>query len=188
MSAEWVPGKRHILVITGTDVHPFTRLCEWADAWVAAHPDDDVLVQHGYTPAPIRARGTEILAPTELADALAAADVAVCHGGPGTISTVRASGLQPVVLARDPAHGEHVDGHQLRFAAWAGDRGLATIADGVEELSAAVEAAALRGREDAGPAAQIDATIDALGREIETLLSDGPRRRRIPMIRRRSRG
>ena len=186
MSAEWIPGRRRILVIAGTDVHPFGRLSGWADAWADAHPDDDVLVQHGYTPAPARARGIEMFTPDELAEALAGADAVVCHGGPGTISTVRAAGLLPVVLPRDPARGEHVDGHQLRFARWAGDRGLAVIAEDVDRLGAEVETAAARGREEAGPAEQVDATVRTLGDEIAALLRDGPRRRRFPMLRRRS--
>lgn len=185
MSAGWIADRRRILVIVGTDVHPFGRLTEWADAWANAHPGDDVLVQHGYSPAPARARAVEMFTPDELAEALAGADAAVCHGGPGTISTVRAAGLLPVVLARDPARGEHVDGHQLRFARWAGDRGLAVIAADLAELGAQVETAAERGRADAGPAEQIDATVRTLGDEIAALLRDGPRRRRFPMLPRR---
>lgn len=188
MSGGWREGARHILVIAGTDIHPFSRLTAWADAWAAAHPQDDVLVQHGYTPAPQRARAVEMFTPSELTDALAGADLVVCHGGPGTISTVRAGGLQPVVLARDPDRGEHVDSHQQRFARWAGDRGLADIAADVDALSAAVEAAAARGRRDSAPAAQLEATVQALRGEISTLLTRGPRRRRIPMLRRRRRG
>lgn len=185
MSAAWIEARRHILVIAGTDIHPFSRLIDWTDAWAAEHPDDDVLVQHGYTAAPLRARAVEMFTPAELADALAGADLVVCHGGPGTISTVRASGLRPVVLARDPDRGEHVDSHQQRFARWAGDRGLADIVEGVGALPAAVEAAAARGRGDSAPAAQLEATVEALRDEISTLRARGPRRRRIPMIRRR---
>lgn len=184
MSA-WIDDRRHVLVITGTDVHPFTRLIEWADAWAAGHPDDDVLVQHGYTAAPRVARAVEIFTPAELTRALEGADVVVCHGGPGTISTVRSAGLQPVVVARDPSLGEHVDGHQLRFAGWAGERGLAVVAATVDDLPAAVADASAQGRGDAAPATQVDATVRALGAQIAALLERGPTRRRIPMIRRR---
>lgn len=171
-------------MIAGTDIHPFARLGEWADTWAATHPADDVIFQHGYTPAPLHAQGVEIFAPAELTKALHGADVVVCHGGPGTISTVRASGLQPVVLARDPAFREHVDEHQLRFAAWAGDRGLAIIVNDADGISVAVEEAVQRGRNDAGPSAQVDDSVRTLGARMGSLLGGGPQRRRIPLLRR----
>lgn len=180
--ANWIPGKRHIFILAGTDVHPFKRMCEWADRWAAAHPDDDVLVQHGYTSPPVAARGVQILTPDALEEALSEADVAVSHGGPGTISTVRASGLRPVVLARNPAHGEHVDGHQMRFAAWAGERGLAIVVADEQGLDAAVEMALEVGRGSAAPGAQVETSLRALGDRIAEVLQVGPGRRRVPMV------
>lgn len=175
---------RRILVIVGTDVHPFARLTEWADGWARSHPDDDVLVQHGYSPAPRVARGVEMFTPSELEAALTEADVVISHGGPGTISTVRASGLLPIVLARDPEYGEHVDGHQLRFATWAGARGLAAVVEGEGALDAAVEAGCSAVRSAAGPAPQVEVSVRTLGENILAVLRDGPRRRRVPMLRR----
>lgn len=179
------PGARRLFVMAGTDVHPFARLCSWADAWARTHPSDDVLVQHGYTPAPRIARGVVILSPAELNQALADADVAVSHGGPGTIAAIRGSGLQPVVIPRDPTHGEHVDGHQMRFAAWAGRRGLATVVLTVEELDDAVETALGLERGDSGPAVQVDASVRSLGAAILEVMHSGSLRRSVPMLRRR---
>ncbi len=175
-------GKR-IFVIMGTDVHPFSRLCSWADQWIRTRPTDHVLVQHGYTPPPAIAQGVEILSPEELGRTLATTDVAISHGGPGTISAIRTAGLQPIVFPRDPEHGEHVDGHQMRFAKWASDRGIATVAFDLEQLDSAVRKALSQPQETVGPSAQIESSLRALRTEIVRTLRSGPRRRRIGMLR-----
>lgn len=127
-----------IVVILGTDRHPFERLVQWADRWAAHHPEHRLVVQHGYTRGPCTAQGVDFLEPQALMALLAQANVAVTHGGPGTIMEARAQGHQPQVLARDPRHGEHVDGHQLQFARWVKDKGLAYVANGPEDLDRAV--------------------------------------------------
>lgn len=118
-----------VLVVVGTDHHPFTRAVAWADAWATAHPDDAVMIQHGASPAPTRASGVAVVAPAELDDLMRAADVVITHGGPGTIAAARAAGHLPFVLPRDPVHGEHVDDHQMRFSAWADRHGLGVRVD-----------------------------------------------------------
>lgn len=149
-------------MILGTDIHPFDRMCRWADAWCSRNPGDDLLVQRGYTDAPKIARSVMMFTPSELAQALDTADIAISHGGPGTISAVRAAGLLPIVLPRNPAHGEHVDDHQLRFAAWAGERGLAHVVDDVSELGKAIQTAGTTRPSSESPHAQIEASVIAL--------------------------
>jgi UDP-N-acetylglucosamine transferase subunit ALG13 len=114
--------------LVGTDHHPFDRLVSWCDALAEARPDVDVVVQYGRSTAPTVATGQPFLSREELADLLARAHVAVSHGGPGLISEIRAAGLQPVAVARDPDHGEHVDGHQLRFIDRMGRAGIVEVA------------------------------------------------------------
>lgn len=116
-----------IFVILGTDHHPFERLRVWADRWQTLNSQDQVIVQYGFTLPPESAQGIEMLTPDDLSGLLADVDVAVTHGGPGTISTVRAAGLMPIIVPRDPALGEHVDDHQIRFSTWAGRRGLGLV-------------------------------------------------------------
>ena len=118
-----------VLVVVGTDHHPFARAVEWADRWAQAHPDDQVTVQHGSSAPPARARGVAVVAPAELDGLMRGADVVITHGGPGTISAARAAGHVPLILPRDPSHGEHVDDHQMRFSAWADEHGLGSRAD-----------------------------------------------------------
>src|SRR5207342_3032116 len=101
-----------VLVQVGTDHHPFDRLVAWADTWAGAHPDVEVLVQHGRSRAPDVASGSAFLDRDTLTGLLESADVVVSHGGPATISEARAAGHRPVVVPRDPGRGEHVDDHQ----------------------------------------------------------------------------
>lgn len=127
-----------VLCLLGTDHHPFTRLVSWCDDLAAAHPDVEVLVQHGSTDAPVAAAGKDFLDKQALTEALDRAHVAICHGGPGLISDVRAAGLHPLVVARDPSRGEHVDGHQMRFVARVAASGIVTSVASYDELAANV--------------------------------------------------
>jgi len=123
-----------VVVVLGTDHHPFERLVRWADRWATRHPEHRVVVQHGHTRGPSTAEGVDFLDPQALSALLEQSDVAVTHGGPGTIMVARTEGRLPQVLARNPRLGEHVDGHQMRFARWAQDKGLVDIAPEVADL------------------------------------------------------
>lgn len=106
-----------LLVTVGTDHHPFDRLIEWVDRWLADGPSEHVrcVVQHGSARMPKTGEAHEHLVHAELQAAMAEAAIVVCHGGPATITEARRTGHLPIVAPRDPAAGEHVDDHQLRF-------------------------------------------------------------------------
>lgn len=175
--------RQRILILLGTDVHPFARLCDWADQRATAHPEEDVLVQHGATAAPRTARGVEMLAPDELHRTLISMDAVVTHGGPGTIAAARAAGLAPLIIPRDPAHGEHVDDHQLRFARWASERGLGEVVLHVDLLDQALDAAAPHTRStDENPQEQVAASTRRVLEELRVLRSHGASRRRLPSL------
>jgi UDP-N-acetylglucosamine transferase subunit ALG13 len=128
-----------VLCLLGTDHHPFARLVSWCDDLQAARPDVEVLVQHGSTAGPTRATGQDFLDKQTLTSSLERAHVAVCHGGPGLISDLRGAGLFPLVVARDPDLGEHVDGHQMRFVARVAASGIVRSMASYDELQATVE-------------------------------------------------
>lgn len=185
MSGVWVDGaRRRVLVLTGTDVHPFDRICAWADDRARSRIDEQIVVQHGYTPAPRAAGAVMLLTPEELRVALETADAVVTHGGPGTISTVRAAGHEPIIFPRDPAHGEHVDEHQLRFAGWAQDRGLGVVVRDVSRLDAAVDTASRTAAAAAGSAPSPQRSLDALANLMRELADGRGRRRSLPLLRR----
>lgn len=131
-----------VLVLVGTDYHPFDRLVSWADAWATAHPDGArVLVQRGTSEAPAVAPSVAYLDHAELQTTMAEAAVIVSHGGPSTIAESRRIGTVPIVVPRDPARGEHVDGHQMRFAARLEQDGLVLRAADADALAGYLDAA-----------------------------------------------
>ena len=135
------PPPAEVLVSVGTDHHRFDRLVRWADAWVQRHPEVRVLVQHGASTPPAHADGQAFLASDDLRAALAGATVVVSHGGPATIMDARAAGHLPIVVPRDPALGEHVDGHQQRFSRWMAERGQVLLATDEVNLGRRIDAA-----------------------------------------------
>jgi UDP-N-acetylglucosamine transferase subunit ALG13 len=129
-----------VVVMVGTDHHPFERLVGWADELAGRRPGTRVVVQHGASPAPLVAEGRPFLPHAEIVTLLAEAAAVVCHGGPGTIMDARTAGHVPLCVPRDPARGEHVDGHQQRFAALAHQAGIVTRVETLEDLAVEVDA------------------------------------------------
>ncbi|MEH1169270.1 glycosyltransferase [Micromonospora sp. CPCC 205539] len=124
-----------LLVAVGTDKHPFDRLVDWLAQWHAQAADPVRLtVQHGHTPAPGVPGGVPFLGHDALQQAMADADLVVCHGGPATILEARRHGHLPIVVPRDPARGEHVDDHQQLFARRLGAAGLVALCETREAL------------------------------------------------------
>ena len=117
-----------VVVSVGTDHHPFDRLVQWVDQWAASHPNIAVFVQRGTSEAPANVASAETVAHGDLLRLFARASVVVSHGGPSTVMDARAAGRLPIVVPRDPHSGEHVDGHQMRFADHLELYGLARLA------------------------------------------------------------
>ncbi|PZS33632.1 MAG: glycosyl transferase family 28 [Pseudonocardiales bacterium] len=158
-----------VLVLLGTDVHPFDRLVGWVQRWLA---DCDgvqprCVVQHGTSAEPTSpVTGVTFYPHDELQRMVRAADVVVCHGGPATITECRAAGRLPVVVPRDPALGEHVDGHQQRFARMFGRSGLVRLAETEDTLRAALDLAMREPAEFAVSRADVLELTDAPARRV----------------------
>lgn len=160
-----------VVVSVGTDHHRFDRLVDWMDGWAGHHPDVRVMIQRGEAPGTTHAESAPLIPYDELRALFAQAAVVVSHGGPSTVMDARAAGRVPVVVPRDPAHGEHVDGHQIRFGRHLSRHGLATVATAREELEAAVEAALADPGRFSVPASLADLPgVVAFGRVIDDLL------------------
>lgn len=176
-----------VLAVVGTDHHPFDRLVGWMDEWAAANPQAQVVVQYGTSRPPRHADGRQMLTRQELDDLLDAADIVVSHGGPATISEIRARGLLPIVVPRDPSLGEHVDGHQQRFARRMGASGFVTLCERGQPLHDTISAAAADRtlvtvdtvEADAQRAAAINTTTDLLDELIRAHQARPRRRRRV---------
>lgn len=169
------PSRPLVLALVGTDHHPFDRLVGWIDAWAGAR-DARVVVQHGTASPPANAEGVRVLPPEELAELLYRAMAVVCHGGPGTIAAVRAAGLLPIVVARDPSRGEHVDDHQERFVAAAERAGEIRVVAGEEALTAELDRAIAHPDTVRVPPGSRDvgATVERFGRLVEGLMAPRP--------------
>lgn len=124
-----------VVVSVGTDHHPFARLLEWA-ADVERRLDAHVVVQCGATAPHPDLECFDYLPADELGERIRAADAVVCHGGPGTIGMCRSAGHRPIVIPRDPARGEHVDDHQMRYSAKLAADGDIDLAATCDELVA----------------------------------------------------
>lgn len=129
-----------ILVTVGTHEQPFDRLI----AAAAALPGDEpMVVQYGTSTLPHgRGEWIDFLSFDDLAQLAEQARAIVCHAGVGSIVLARRYGHRPIVMARRPQLGEHVDEHQLSLTRRLADAGLVTSVDTAEELTTAVEAEA----------------------------------------------
>ena len=82
------------------------------------------MIQRGATPALAPLETVEFVAALDLEAMMTQADAVVCHGGPGTMSLAMRCGHRPIVIARDPALGEHIDDHQQRYTRRLASEGL----------------------------------------------------------------
>jgi UDP-N-acetylglucosamine transferase subunit ALG13 len=146
-----------VLAVVGTDMHAFDRLTDWLTAWwregsaqpvrAAVHPRPAIaprqvrmVLQYGHGRTPDLPDATAFLDHAALQAAMADAALVVSHGGPATITEARRTGHLPIVVPRDPGHGEHVDNHQQLFARRLGEAGLVRLCETRASLVAALEA------------------------------------------------
>jgi UDP-N-acetylglucosamine transferase subunit ALG13 len=169
-----------VVALAGTDHHPFDRLVTWMDAAASRRPDVRFLVQHGSNTRPPQvAEAQEFFTHGQLLALLEEASAVVCHGGPGTIMDARNAGHVPLCLPRDPRLGEHVDGHQQRFAAQVGQAGVVRVVASLDQLQVELDQA-LSGTRPSGlepHATRMRDTARArLAAELDELIRMRPRR------------
>jgi UDP-N-acetylglucosamine transferase subunit ALG13 len=162
----------------GTDHHPFPRLLDWvADAQVKL--GFEAIVQRGSTPARPPLETIEFLPAEELESFMLAADVVVCHAGPGTLSLASRCGHRPIVVARDPKHGEHVDDHQMRYARRLFEEGTIDLAQSSEHLIDLVASAPERGRIGESAREVTERAAERFGELVDDLVAGRMRRRKL---------
>lgn len=173
----------HVVVIVGTDHHPFDRLISWTNEWLGQYPGQagGCFVQWGSASVRPTCPGARLLEVGELADLLDQADVIVCHGGPNTISEAWTRGRMPIVVPRLAGLGEHVDDHQAEFCEKFAALGRIALARTLPEFTrllteAAAEPARFRATSSSSDVPQ---AIACLGDLIEELVS---RPRRLSLI------
>lgn len=152
-----------IFVTLGTHPAPMDRLVRTLDALVeAGEIDEEVVIQAAaFAQAPHRLRAVGVAPFQQVAAWMEEATVVVCHGGPGTIMQALRAGHHPVVVPRDPAASEHVDDHQVRFAAWLATRVPIHVIRDMADLGPAIRVSASE-REGAGALARPERAIARL--------------------------
>lgn len=105
-----------IFVAVGTHHQPFDRLLRAAEV-AALALSEPLVAQRGVSRIDLRAEVHDVLPPEAFDHLLREARVVVLHGGSSSFLQARALGRRPIVVPRRPEHAEHVDDHQLRFAA-----------------------------------------------------------------------
>jgi UDP-N-acetylglucosamine transferase subunit ALG13 len=143
--AEGLDGceSHEVLVIVGTDHHPFNRLITWVNNWLTYHPDDRArfFVQWGAASVRPECPGAQFVTTDELGSLLQGARVIVCHGGGGSISDAWDRGQLPIVVPRTPRLSEHVDDHQITFTQRLAELGRVRVARSETDFSHLLEEA-----------------------------------------------
>ncbi|CAN5837494.1 N/A [soil metagenome] len=161
-----------MVVLLGTDHHPFSRLVEWVDRWAGDHPDFSCLIQRVPAPPPRHARSCEFLPFDDLQTVLAGADVLVGHAGPGVIMDAHAAGRLPIIVPRLARFGEVVDDHQVAFASWMHQRRQAVLATDEAALHQLITDAVDRPGDFALEAShEADRVVERIGDLIDGLLA-----------------
>ncbi len=124
-----------VIVSVGTDHHRFDRLIQWTEEFAATRPDAAFVVQRGTSRSPKGVASQELIPHQEIQEMFRRAVVVVSHGGPSTVMDARAQGRLPIVIPRNPEFGEHVDGHQMRFATHLQANGIARVASTQNEFA-----------------------------------------------------
>ncbi len=160
-----------VFITVGTDHHRFDRVVDWADA-LASSDDSDIFVQYGTSRPPSVAKGSDYLSYDGMCDAIQAANIVVSHGGPATIMQIRDLGKLPVVVARDPATGEHVDDHRVKFVGRLAAAQKVLAVTTFEELSTISRAVALGDLDLVTTAddARVDGVVQLVGDIIDALV------------------
>lgn len=129
---------RVVVTVGAATQYPFRRLFEHLAPLLAPQGAlqeatglaVEVLWQTGDTPvADLPIQATPVLPATELATALAGADIVISHAGTGSALATLDAGRYPILAIRDSARGEQVDDHQHELATELARRGLALHRD-----------------------------------------------------------
>jgi beta-1,4-N-acetylglucosaminyltransferase len=138
-----VPGGRLLILVSlGTHEQPFERALDLVEALAG---EEDVVVQHGHTPARPGTSGVRWLrfvSYEEMVALVREASGVLCHAGVGTVMTTLGLGRTPVVVPRLRRLGEHVDDHQLQITRALAARGLVVPLYEDDDPLAALQAAA----------------------------------------------
>lgn len=175
-----------IVVVVGTDHHPFDRLIGWVNDWLGEHPAaiESCFVQSGSASVAPLCAGSDLLDIGQLDRLLDDADVIICHGGPASIADAWRRGQIPIAVPRLRRLGEHVDDHQVDFCRKFAGLGRVRLAPERAVLAELLDEAlvGLAGFRACSPQPDVDAAVARFGTLVDELVSQP--RGRLPLIHR----
>jgi len=128
-----------IFVSVGIERFPFDRLVRAVDQAAGQLEGEPIFIQLGCgTYLPTRCAWTRFLPYQELVTQIEQARVVVSHAGAGSLLLCARCGKVPVVLPRRKRFHEHVDDHQLEWAAHMARLGYLLLAEHPEEIVALI--------------------------------------------------
>lgn len=136
------PPKKPLLFATVGATLPFNRLVDTvAELKARGEIPEDVIIQTGIGGhAPAGVETVETMSFERIQELLRDASIVICHGGTGSLITALREGCGVIAMPRLMEKGEHYDNHQAEITSAFAARGLITIANTPEELSAALRA------------------------------------------------
>ena len=130
-----------LFVTVGTHEQQFNRLVEYMDRWSLQHPDEEVIIQTGFsTYEPKNATWSKLYPYQEMLELVSSARIVITHGGPSSFIMPLQIGKIPVVVPRKHEFEEHVNDHQVAFSHAVAERqGNIVVIEDVEKLSEVLE-------------------------------------------------
>lgn len=142
--AEYITG--NIFVTVGNARQDFSRILLAVESLISSgFLRGSVLMQVGNSShRPTSCDWIGFLDSEQFEVAMSEACLVICHAGAGTLIHAFRLEKVPVVMPRRRAFGEVVDDHQVELASALEARGRVVVADGAQELEAAVRKAVTR--------------------------------------------
>ena len=166
-----------VVVVVGTDHHPFDRLIDWVNGWLREHPEQAAgfFVQSGTALLTPACPWSRFLDTVRLDALLDRADIIVCHGGPASIANAWSRGQKPIVVPRLRRLGEHVDDHQLDFSRKVAELGRIRLAQTSAVFAGLLEEAArdINGFRDGATESAADEAVARFATLVDELVSPG---------------
>ena len=124
-----------VVVAVGPHEQPFQRLLDEVPR-IASVSDVELRVQYGVgrVPDSCALAARPFVSATDMSRWLGWANLSVTQASPGFVFGALERGVWPIVVGRQRSRREHVDDHQVQFAAVLARLGLATAVSEVEDL------------------------------------------------------
>lgn len=106
-----------IFVTVGTHEQQFNRLVEYMDRYAEIHPEEEVVIQTGFsTYEPRNAVWSKLYPYDKMLELVGEARIIITHGGPSSFIMPLQIGKIPIVVPRNHEFDEHVNNHQIEFS------------------------------------------------------------------------